>query len=236
MSAEIETSAINATQSDDEHSESGEAYQTASDGEESEAESPSPERKRKRKRGPEEEDEPGAKSSKGLKGDKIPKNLRYGKSFLWAAVIRMLIRPMVRLDSKVSSPLPVGLVHSLWDVTTQFMKEHYPGAKFDSPRLPHKLSMVFPGREIMFRYGVKPEVMAAINSAREEVGLAETKGLNRVNMVFQTEEDMRRVDFGTPGFDAMHLLFQGDENLYQQLVTRWWDFIRLFEQNVKNAD
>lgn len=229
MSDENELSAIHSGD------ESGNVYETASDGDESSEHDvrTKPASPSKRKRTTTTTTEPRAKTSKNLSGDKLPRNLRYGKTLVWAAVTRTLIEPMVQLDSSVSSPLPVALVHALWEVTTKFMVEHFPGAKFDSPSLPHKLYMVFPGKEIVFRKPVKDNVLAAINAACEEMELTEPRGINRVNMRLRSEAEMRRVLPDSPGHDAMHLLFRGDEELYQQLVTRWWKFISAFEQNLK---
>lgn len=247
---------MNATHSDEEVSESEDTYQTASDGEhqedddeiedeieddddnddgdeeddeEEEKEKPTS----KRKRVDTETSKPRAKKSKNLNGTKIPKNLRYGKALVWAAVTRALIRPMVQLESKVSAPFPVALVHGLWDLTTKFMLEHYPGAKFKSPSLAHKLSMVFPGKDVVIRSGIKDEVAAAIEAACEESGISGPRGLSRVNMTLRSESEMRCVLPDTPGHAAMYLLFQGNNQLYQQLVTLWWNFISAFEKHVK---
>ena len=176
---------------------------------------PMPSKKRER----EDEDKGGGRERK------VAKTLVQYKGLVIRAGMRAIAGTTVQHGGPAISDFPIALFYALWAIMTKYVDSLHPGFKYRTPSFSRCLKDVWPGVQLTCRYGLYKEVVMALDVANEKVNLEYKTCAARVNLRLYTEEEMRRTSPGSPGYELLHLLFKGDEQHYQGLVTRWWQFL-----------
>jgi hypothetical protein len=180
----------------------------------------------KRPREEEEEEEDARKK-------KVAKTITQYKTLVIRAGMRAIAGTTVQHGGTVISDLPIALFNALWVIMKDYVDTLYPGLKYPAPSFSRALKFMWPGVSFKVRYGLYKEVEEALKAATQKTGIEFDPSAARVNLRLFTEDEMRRTSSGSPGYELLHLLFKGDKQHYQGLVTRWWQFLTPYFESLE---